>query len=464
MKQTPGQKTRLSRKFILGITLILCVTFGVSLFVNKYVAERYYLYQQRETLRQIGDQLKQSLEQGNKPEDVIQVLEQEEKIIAVHSNNINDPETLSNEIRNKFRLKGLGFQKFWLWEEDYHTATQKGFQFRIYQQEKLNYSILVEYIPIESNLYAIAAIIPNATEFISMINQFEIAFFSIALLLAIALIYILVRHITRPLHAIEVFSKKIARQEYDRLIIHTGDELELVADSMNQMSQEIQQYQAVLIDKNRQMEQLLDNVAHDLKTPISLVNMYASGMRDGLDDGTFLDTILRQNEKMTDLVERLLHLSGIAQKEYTVSDVSLDQLLNQQINEQRILLRDRPLKFLIQIESNIQYKGNQELVSELFSNLLSNAVKYASGGVIEVRLEKNEEGYRVTISNETQNSQLDLERIWEPFYVGEPSRNSALTGTGLGLSLVRKIAEQMGCSVRCSRISNRIEFEVIFLR
>ena len=89
----------------------------------------------------------------------------------------------------------------------------------------------------------------------------------------------------------------------------------------------------MLLEKNRQMEALLDNVAHDLKTPISLIGTYASGMQDGLDDGTFLDTIIRQNTKMAQLAEKLLGLSRIGQKDYPEETIALDRLLQNQIEE-----------------------------------------------------------------------------------------------------------------------------------
>ncbi|MFR8337938.1 MAG: hypothetical protein ACLVAW_15420 [Eisenbergiella massiliensis] len=60
--------------------------------------------------------------------------------------NTENYDSLSSDLREKFRQKGLGFQKFWLWEEDYISAVQNGYRFRLYGQEKLNYGILVEYI------------------------------------------------------------------------------------------------------------------------------------------------------------------------------------------------------------------------------------------------------------------------------------------------------------------------------
>ena len=165
-----------------------------------------------------------------------------------------------------------------------------------------------------SNLYAVAAIVPNTADFIGIINRFSILLHVISLVIAVVLLYLLVKHITNPLRRMERFSQEIARQEYGSLHISTRDELEHVADSMNQMSISIQQYQKMLQAKNQQMEQLLNDVAHDLKTPISLIGMYSSGIQDGLDDGTFLETIIQQNNRMSQMTERLLNLSGIERK------------------------------------------------------------------------------------------------------------------------------------------------------
>ena len=71
------------------------------------------------------------------------------------------------------------------------------------------------------------------------------------------------------------------------------------------MGNQITAYQKSLQNKNEQMEQLLDNVAHDLKTPVSLIRLYADGIKDGLDDGTFLDTI------MQDVYKRQVLICGV---------------------------------------------------------------------------------------------------------------------------------------------------------
>ena len=203
----------LSKKFTVGIVFILLVMLAGTLFVNSRFVERYYLYQQREYIRRLGADLEKEIKGGAAPEDVIQEIEDTENVLIIHSD-IKDPEVLSNELREAFRQKGLGFQKFWLWETDYEKALEKGYKFQIYSQNKLNYSILVEYISMDSQLYAIAAIVPNAAGFIKIINSFGVALYSISILISIILLYILVKHITNPLVKIRYFNKKMSLQKY----------------------------------------------------------------------------------------------------------------------------------------------------------------------------------------------------------------------------------------------------------
>lgn len=464
--QTYAGKTRrfhrLSTKFICGTAAILTLILAATLFINSKVAGRYYLHQQTEYVRQTGTLLNDYLTAGMTPDEAVSTVEGAENVLITYDAHTASYDELSSSLREKFRQKGLGFQKFWLWDQDYISAVRNGSQFRLYQQDKLNYAILVEYLPVDSNLYAIAAIVPNTADFIEIINRFSILLHLISLMIAVLLLYLLVKHITNPLRRMEHFSQKIARQEYAVLDITTGDELERVADSMNQMSASIQQYQTILQAKNQQMEQLLNDVAHDLKTPISLIGMYSSGIRDGLDDGTFLETIIQQNTKMAQMAERLLNLSRIEQKDHPLTRIRLDLLLSECIKEQEIFLTGRDLNLRTAITPNLEITGNAELVTELFSNLLSNAVKYAASGSVDIKLNRDEGHCHFRISNEFKNENLDMDRIWEPFYVGEPSRNKALSGTGLGLPIVNKIARQFGYKVHCTQESHTITFEVIF--
>ena len=314
-----GHKTKhmnkLWKKFIYGTALIMAFTLVLSLAVNSNIVGKYYLHSQKHYIQGIGSQLITLLESGTTPEDAVRILEEQEKVLIVYSGNTWDSEVLSNELREQFRQKGLGFRKFWLWEQDYQDAVEHGMKLRLYQQEKLKYGILAEYMFTDAGMFAIAAVVPNTAETVGIMNQFLVILLSVSSVVAVVLMYILVRHITNPLKEMEEFSRRISMQDYgSRLAIRTNDELETVADSMNRMSQSIKEYQDMLLEKNRQMEALLDNVAHDLKTPISLIGTYASGMQDGLDDGTFLDTIIRQNTKMAQLAEKLLDCHGLGRR------------------------------------------------------------------------------------------------------------------------------------------------------
>lgn len=423
---------------------------------------RLYLREQREYLRKIGVQLEEELNNGTTPDKAIEKIEDAEKVLIAHASADGEPEITAGELRDIFKRKGMGFQRFWLWDQDYETVIQNGSQFRLYSQEKMNYSILVQYLSLDSGLYAIAAIVPDARRFIEIINHIGFIMYSLSVLTATVLLFLLTRHIIDPLAEIQAFTRKVSSHNYEPLKIKTGDELEDVADSLNEMAQNIEKYHMLLEEKNEQMKELLRNVAHDLKTPITLTGMYASGIKDGLDDGTFLDTIICQNHKISQIVEKLLYLSRIEQKDCACAELKSDIILRNCIKEQEMLFRGRNLKLVQEIEPDIRIYGNADLLNEIFSNFLSNAAKYASSDCVKVELFREESHCLFRISNETDNRDLDIRHIWNPFYVGEKSRNKELSGTGLGLSIVKKIAGQFNYHVSCRLLENKILFEIRF--
>lgn len=453
---------RLSQKLMGGVILILLCALAGTVCVNSKIAERFYLRQQRAYLDAIGSRLQKELEAGASPRQAIDRIETDEKVLIAYAAGAQEPDAAAEELRDAFRAKGMGFQKFWLWDRDYQAAVQNGSQFRLYSQSRMNYSILVQYLSLPSGLYALAAIVPEAEGFIAIVNRISFLVCFLAILTALFFIALLTRHITKPLAEMAAFARQVPLRRYQPLQIRTGDELEEVADSLNQMAEAIEAYQRQLEEKNAQMKQLLSDVAHDLKTPLALVGMYLSGIQDGLDDGSFLGTIQEQNDKMVRIVEDLLHLSRLEQKEYPCGLLELDALLEQCIGEQRIAFARRELALEVRIVPHLELWGSRELLTELFANLLSNAAKYAAPPAVKITLEPQGQEYCFGISNLLTQPGVDPDLIWQPFYVGEASRNRQLAGTGLGLPIVKKIAERFGYAVSCTVQGREIAFAVRF--
>lgn len=455
---------KLSKKFITGIVCILVLSSLCAILFNTKYLERFYLYQKRSAISQISEDFSNMLAQGMSPQDAVKQTETSYKVIIAEIESMpgSDDEEVNRRIQSAFQEKGIGFQKYWFWEEDYKKVLQGKETIKLYQQENLNYSLLIAYMQKDSSIFAITMIVPNVADAFQIANVFLIAVNVFTIVLAIIFITFLIKKITKPLYLFEKFAVNMKNQKYIPIHVNTKDELEDVANSFNLMGKQITIFQQSLQEKNLQMEQLLNNVAHDLKTPISLIHLYANGIKDGMDDGTFLETILEENEQMSVMVNRLLYLSRIEKNKVELEEVNLSNELFHMINKYSILAKERNMAFLYKIEEPIYLLGNKELLQSLFFNLITNAIKYSTGQTIILNLSKIENHIVFSVLNDTDNASLDTEKIWTPYYVGEESRNKKISGTGLGLSIVRKICETQGYSIQCSVEDGKIEFKVEF--
>lgn len=450
--------SKLVRKFLLRISAVLIAVTALSLFLNNSFMERFYLREKKIEINQISQKL---LDQPERVDQLIEELEQEYQVVIVKIPGSEDNDKVNEELRAAFLNKGLGLNKYWLWDQDYAKTISKGRQLRIYNQGKLNYSILIEYLSLNEEFVGVAMIIPNVREMIHMINLITAGIFGMAVAAVIIILYFLVRRITDPLNEIGILAKDISKQKFRQIEVHTNDEIEVLAGSINEMGSRIEEVQGALLEKNRQMEALLGNVSHDLKTPLTLVKAYASGMRDGIDDGTFLDTIIAQNERMEKMVEGLLQLSRMQQKDTLPELVNISRELEQILEDQMISIQDYGISLSCTVQPDITISTCREAVNSLFMNLVSNAVKYTADKKIELELTGTPGGFSFTITNGIQQgAYIDSERLWEPFYVGEISRNKELSGTGLGLSIVRAVAQKQGFEYGCKMGEKEIVFYV----
>lgn len=453
--------SKLTRKFLFGVSVILAAVAFLSFYLNANFVERYFLYQEKHELNRICDRL---LDSPDSLDAVIRELEENEDVVIAQVVGTEDNEVLNQRIRQAFLDKGIGLKKYWLWEDDQQNAMKDGRKMRLYQQEKLHYSLLVEYLSQDGRFLAVAMIIPSVERTLGLINRVTAVVFLCAVCLMIFFLSILVRRITVPLQKISETAKAISNLDFQTVEIHTKDELEALADDINQMSRKLKEANASLEQKNHQMEELLSNVSHDLKTPVALIKAYASGIQDGMDDGTFLDTIMAQNNRMELMIEQLLKLSRVQQAQVHREVVDMSEALHREVEEYRICADGRTIGIRCEVEEQIKIHTVRETVRIIYGNLLSNAVKYAADGEILVRLLRLPDGRcQFQIRNSIESGrEPDLDRIWQPFYVGEESRSREMSGTGLGLSIVRAAAENAGCIINCVIEDGDIIFTVIF--
>lgn len=452
--------SRLARKFVISISGVLVGVICLSLFLNAKFIERYYLYQKKGEINRICDQI---LAGSSDIDAAIAYAQKNEDVVIARVRDTNDIDMLNGDLRQAFLDKGLGLGKYWLWDQDYENTIINGRQISLYNQGKLNYSILVEYVYLNPDFLGIAMVLPNVTETIHLINWLTAMIFGGAAVLMILLVSFLVKRITTPLEQIGELAQDISNQNFRQIQIHTHDEMEDLAISINEMSVNLKQSQELLLEKNHQMEALLGNVSHDLKTPVALIKAYTSGIKDGIDDGTFLDTIILQNDKMDKMIESLLNLSRIQQKEYLPEDLDLSYLLNQTLEEQSIAIKEKGITVIAAISQNVHINAGREGVESILSNLVSNAIKYTEDGEMHISLSEEQEQVDFSISNGIRGDiSIKAERLWEPFFVLESSRNKELSGTGLGLSIVRAVAQRQGFLYDCVMKEKKITFSIRF--
>lgn len=221
--------TKLAQKFVAGISIILCSVILLSLFVNSRYAERFYLYQKKEEMNQICDLLKKDTQ--SMPDSLthldenIEMLERTMDVVIVRVEHTSDNNKINGLLRTAFLEKGLGLSNYWLWINDYEKAIKDGRKLNIYRQDKLNYSLLVEYLTIEDSFVAVAMVIPNVGKMVQLINLLTVVIFLTALVIMIFLIRLLVKRITMPLSLINKLAEDISNQNFRKIEIHTKDDL-----------------------------------------------------------------------------------------------------------------------------------------------------------------------------------------------------------------------------------------------
>jgi signal transduction histidine kinase len=274
---------------------------------------------------------------------------------------------------------------------------------------------------------------------------------AIALAVSFAVAWFISRSISGPLARITQASQQMARGNYDvHIPIRGQDEVGRLSEAFNAMAREVSSSQ-------RMMKDLLANVSHELKTPLTSIQGFSQAICDDeiADQEQLRDSCRIINDeanRMRGLVDDLLLLSQIesGQVEMQHAHVDLEALLERTLERFQWELRDGEIRSGTRIERLPIVHGDQRRLEQVFSNLLQNAVRHTPpGGSVTVRAFVERDG-RVSVAVHNTGSFIspdDLPRVFERFFQVDRARARKGGSSGLGLSIVSEIIEAHGGTV-----------------
>lgn len=282
----------------------------------------------------------------------------------------------------------------------------------------------------------------------------------LSLLLAICL-SLLLNYIFKPLQQISFASKNIAKGEYDNRIPVTGqDELAEMADSFNNMAEEIQDQIFQLARQAEQKQCFIDNFAHEMRTPLTAIYGYAEYIQKAAitEEEKLLAAsyIMSECHRLQNIAYRLLDLAMLRNDESTFTDVSVPELFRSTVEE----LHQKAVKKQVKLEYNCQYDsltGNFELLKCLLVNLVDNGIKAChSGGRVRIGTCYENDKKVITVQDNGKGiTEEQLSHITEAFYRVDKPRSRAEGGAGLGLSLCEEIAARHDAEISFSSIPHQ---------
>lgn len=305
---------------------------------------------------------------------------------------------------------------------------------------------------------ASAIIVTNLNKVIPQIKfmaiQVLVTLICIILFTAVILILWIYKSMLRPLNGLSRASKRIRDGELNFSIKdETTDEIGTLCEDFEQMRIKLKEY----IDKQQLYEnnsrEMISNISHDLKTPLTAIKGYTEGLIDGVADTRekqekYLKTIYSKANDMTLLVDELSLYSKIDcdSMPYNFKELSVEDYFADCMEEIALDTEVKGVRvsFFNYLNPGVKVIADPEQVKRVIGNIVSNSLKYIQKekGIINIRLYEEDKGIRVEIEDNGKGiAKQDLPYVFDRFYRTDASRNSSAKGTGLGLAIAKKIIE-----------------------
>ena len=268
------------------------------------------------------------------------------------------------------------------------------------------------------------------------------------------------RSIAVPLVKLKKATKNIKEGNLDFVLeVEGNDEFSQLCQDFEEMRKRLKESTEEKILMDKENKELISNISHDLKTPITAVKGYVEGIMDGVADtpekmDRYVRTIYNKTNEMDHLINELTFYSKIDTNRipYTFSKLNVEDYFSDCAEELGLEMETRGIELVYAnyVEKGVQVIADGEQIRRVIHNIVSNAIKYMEKprGIIQLRVKDVGDFIQVEIEDNGKGiAAKDLPYIFDRFYRTDVSRNSSKGGSGIGLSIVKKIMEDHGGKV-----------------
>ena len=311
--------------------------------------------------------------------------------------------------------------------------------------KELDTTTFVYAIKLDNNSYAfINANIKPIEGTVSLITKELVIITFLILILSFVLSYFIANHISNPIKEISSSANDLAKGNFNTSFNNDSNILELdeLSNSLNYAKDELSKTEEYRRD-------LMANVSHDLKTPLTMIKAYAEMIvdlhsKDKKKQKEDVNTIVSETDRLTLLVNDILELSktqsNIDTLEY--SEFDLIELINNILNKYTYLEKDNYKFIFNHNEDSIIIKADKTKLEQVIYNLINNAINYTGDdNTVTINVTNTNDILVEIIDSGKGIKDEDLPYIWDRYYKNKKKHKRNLVGTGLGLSIVKNILE-----------------------
>jgi signal transduction histidine kinase len=298
-------------------------------------------------------------------------------------------------------------------------------------------------------------------------NKFLAYIGIVTVVLGTAAMLIISKKFTKPILDLAGIAKKISDLDFDiRYEVTTKDEIGELGTSINILSDKLETTISELKKANNELltdiqkkteldemrKEFLSNVSHELKTPISLIQGYAEGLKENINEDAesrdfYCDVIMDEANKMNQMVKKLLSLNELefGNNQMNFERFDIVALIRSVLDATDILFKQKEAVLHFYDTEPVFVWADEYLVEQVVTNYVSNALNHVSGPkIIEIKLIRHNDVIRIAVYNTGDNiPEEDLDKIWIKFYKVDKARTREYGGNGIGLSIVKAIINSL---------------------